>query len=212
MAWLRIKPIRIRSWFPPHEPIAGMIAKLCILREDLLLEMQGMAAQHIPKVDDNTEGYRRLYFWRNHLRTLEETARAFNHLASDAAFRDALAREPTVYAAFNETRRKFNLISEGYLRRFRNVIGGHVDTPVLKAGLDLIDSRLTGYLQTGDTKNKIHYRFASELILAALAHSMNEAGKVDVEAIVGECAELLGNVWPILDDLIACYAAERRLS
>jgi hypothetical protein len=92
------------------------------------------------------------------------------------------------------------------------VIGGHVDAATLQAGLAALDPRLEGFIQTGDIKAKLHYRFAGELLLGALAHSMNAMGRVDLEAIVREAAEVLAHTWTILDDLIACYAAERRLS
>ena len=49
-----------------------MMAMLCILRGDLLLELYGMTNEHIERLDDNDSGYRRTYFWRNSLRTLEE--------------------------------------------------------------------------------------------------------------------------------------------
>ena len=71
-----VRPVRVARWFPSDDPVAGVIAQLCILREDLCLELYAMAANEIPRLDDNTASYRRLYFWRNHLRTLEETKNA----------------------------------------------------------------------------------------------------------------------------------------
>jgi hypothetical protein len=34
---------KLRKWFPPDDALAVKIARLCILREDLMLEMQGFA-------------------------------------------------------------------------------------------------------------------------------------------------------------------------
>lgn len=212
MGWLQVRPVRIAQWFPSDDPVASVIARLCILREDLLLELHGMAADRIERLDDNTDSYRRLYFWRNHLRTLEETRHALNDLASDHTFRDALSQEPVLLAAFDTTKKKLNKASEAYLRKARNMIGGHLDEMMMRAGLNSLDSRLQGYMQTGDIKAKLHYRFAGELLLAALAQSMSEVGKFDPETIIRESAQVLDDTWGILDDLIACYAAERRLS
>jgi hypothetical protein len=120
MGWTRVRPVRIARWFPSDDPVAAVIGRLCILREDLLLELHAMAAGKIPRLDDNTDGYRRLYFWRNHLRTLEETRHALNHLASNAAFRGALAREsPSLLSSFETTKRNLNRVSGGYLNKFR---------------------------------------------------------------------------------------------
>jgi hypothetical protein len=51
----------IRHWFPPGDPVATAVAMLCILREDLLLELLGIVSDGLPKLDDNSTGYRRTY-------------------------------------------------------------------------------------------------------------------------------------------------------
>ena len=40
----RIRYISPRKWFPAHDPIAATVARLCILREDLYIELLGLAA------------------------------------------------------------------------------------------------------------------------------------------------------------------------
>jgi hypothetical protein len=39
---LRIVPIKLRQLFPSDDPLAAAMAALCILREDLLLELFGI--------------------------------------------------------------------------------------------------------------------------------------------------------------------------
>jgi hypothetical protein len=34
--------IKLRKWFPADDPLAVPVARLCILREDFLLEMRGV--------------------------------------------------------------------------------------------------------------------------------------------------------------------------
>lgn len=41
-AYTRTVHIPVRQWFPPDDPIAILVVKLCILREDYLLELAGM--------------------------------------------------------------------------------------------------------------------------------------------------------------------------
>jgi len=93
----------IRHWFPPGDPVATAVAMLCILREDLLLELLGIVSDGLPKLDDNSTGYRRTYFWRNSLRTLEEIRNVLNKLNAESSFRDALSEEtPEVQEALRQ--------------------------------------------------------------------------------------------------------------
>src|SRR5262249_35547274 len=91
---IQIKSIRIGRWFPGSDRAATAVAMLCILREDLFLELQGIVSDGLPNLDDNSEGYRRTYFWRNSLRTLEEIRNVLNKLNAESSFRDALSEEP----------------------------------------------------------------------------------------------------------------------
>ena len=207
--WTQIRPVKIRVWFPPGDPVATSVARLCILREDLWLELYGAAASSIPKLDDNTEGYRRLYFWRNHLRTIEEARRALNRLNANTAFRNALSAEPRVWAAFQSATKRLNKASDSFLRTFRNYVGGHVDEPALQAALDNMDHRSQGYMQSGDILEKRHYRFADLLLLGALEQSAGHP--TDLNRLVQESLEVVSEVMGILDDVISCYFAERRI-
>jgi hypothetical protein len=80
MTGVQLRPIKLRKWFPPQDTVATMVAMLCILREDLLLELYGITNEHIPRLDDNDSGYRRTYFWRNSLRTLTEIKKVLTRL------------------------------------------------------------------------------------------------------------------------------------
>src|SRR5712691_7863622 len=101
MARTQIRTLKIRQWFPPGDTLATAVATLCILREDLLLEMYGMANDSIDRLDDNGSFYRRTYFLRNSFRTLEEIKKVLSRLSVQEAFKDALSREPkSVQTAF----------------------------------------------------------------------------------------------------------------
>jgi len=98
---IRIKAIKLRSWFPPGDPVAGAVARLCILREDLSLELYGIVGARFENIDNNSAEFRRMYFWRNSLRTLEEIKHSLNKINAQPSFRKALALEPPeVRAAF----------------------------------------------------------------------------------------------------------------
>ena len=42
MARSHLRHITLSKWFPGNDPIATVVARLCILREDYLLELQGL--------------------------------------------------------------------------------------------------------------------------------------------------------------------------
>ena len=90
----RVQHIRLREFFPPDDPIAVTIARLCILRQDLLLESEAIRQKSFPLLDLNGEEWRRLYFWRNSFRTLENIRSAIAALSNQKGFRLALSKEP----------------------------------------------------------------------------------------------------------------------
>jgi hypothetical protein len=125
---------------PPNDPVATAVAMLCILREDFLLELFGVTNDHIERLDDNDEGYRRTYFWRNTLRTLEEIRGVLNRLNSEPSFRDAMSREPApIQDAFKKLKRELNKASRQFLLNLRNTMGGHLDAPTIQAALNGMD-------------------------------------------------------------------------
>src|SRR5712692_7799419 len=85
--------LKIRKWFPPDDPLAAKIARLCILREDLLLEMEGVFTEDIHELDDHSAEFRRMYFLRNLVRTQIELSSAIQVLLKDQEFKNLLAKE-----------------------------------------------------------------------------------------------------------------------
>ena len=207
---IRITPVRIGRWFPPSDPVATAVAMLCILREDLLLELLGIVSEGLPKLDDNSEGYRRMYFWRNSLRTLEEIKNVLNKLNAESSFRDTLSEEPAdVREAVRQAMRTLNKASDAFLRDLRNTIGGHLDEPLIQQALNDMDFRREGLVQLGDIRGKIHYKFAGEILLAAVLGGVPpEQEQEKLEEILKRSAEL-SSIVAAIDDVVACYARSR---
>lgn len=91
MSRLRITHVNLRLLFPTDDPLAAPIARLVVLREDFILEMQGLIAEAIGSLDGAGSYLRTMYFWRNSLRTLVEIRDTFNTLSKVAAFREGLS-------------------------------------------------------------------------------------------------------------------------
>jgi hypothetical protein len=98
--------IRIKEWFPADDPVAVVLAKLCVLREDYLLELAGIVMSDQPfgtckptysaldvDFDENSSGWRRMYFYRNSLRTLYEIRQEIDDVYRDAKLKKALEKE-----------------------------------------------------------------------------------------------------------------------
>jgi hypothetical protein len=62
----RVSIGKLRKWFPPHNRLAALIARLCILTQDLQIEMKGVLTED---TDESSPGARRIYFLRILIRT-----------------------------------------------------------------------------------------------------------------------------------------------
>lgn len=212
MPRLHIRPVKLRKWFPPNDPVATAVAMLCILREDFLLELYGITNDHIERLDDNDESYRRTYFWRNTLRTLEEIRNVLNRLNSESSFRDAMSREPApIQDAFKKLKRELNKASRQFLLNLRNTMGGHLDEPTIQAALDAMDPLQEGFVQVGEILGKIHYKFAEEILWAALLSNTPEKDfNKKIEELLGRSSRLNRTVVAI-DYVVNCYLRDRGL-
>src|SRR5580692_6320662 len=89
----RTRIVKLTKWFPPNDPLATKIARLCILREDFNVEMIGVYTERIKELDGSSEEWRRLYFIRNLIKTLREIEAGIQRLLSDSQFKALLARQ-----------------------------------------------------------------------------------------------------------------------
>ncbi|MGH7231201.1 MAG: hypothetical protein ACREJU_07560, partial [Nitrospiraceae bacterium] len=206
---IHIRHISLSSWFPSNDPIATSVAQLCILREDFLLELQGIAAAKIDKLDENTDAWRRIYFWRNTLRTLEEIKNALNRINSEQDYREALTHEPVqVQEAFRNLKKEINKTSDDFMRVLRNTIGAHLDEEAVQNALNEMNPGRRGLIEVGDTTGKIHYRFAGELIMSILLPAVPDEEQLQrIEGILGKTGKLIPAVSAV-DNVINCYVRE----
>src|SRR5206468_7803000 len=133
-----------------HSRVATGIARLCILREDLYLELAGIAAEGIsvtitniarpPGLDDNGSAYRRLYFFRASMRTLAEVRETIHGLNTLREFREMLAAfDPQLELKVHAKLRKLNQHFDD-LRKVRNKLGGHVSGSAVEKALGNINA------------------------------------------------------------------------
>ena len=192
--------------------MATAVAMLCVLREDFLLELYGITNERLERLDDNDSGFRRTYFWRNTLRTLEEIKNVLNRLNTDPGFRAAMLREPPVIQlSFRQLKRELNKASRRFLLNLRNTMGGHLDEPTIQAALDSMDPLQEGLIEVGPTVGSIHYKFSQEILWAALLVDVPEKdydNKVN-ELLAG--SSRLNRTILAMDYVINCYFRDRGL-
>ena len=219
----RIWHIRLREWFPPEDPISIAVATLCILRQDYMIDMHGMskgwgnavigenqATKGFSELDENSTEWRRIYFWRNSLRTLREIGKLVRMLYEHHG--EALSKEP------EDLRQAFSALYEEMetakvlVRELRNKIGGHVKYAAIKEGLESLPDDLKSLMQIGDITGKIHYRFVGEITLSTMLPGVPEDEKLGkLDDILKETAKLIPVLGKI-DEIVALYAKSRRLS
>jgi hypothetical protein len=209
---IRIKPIKLRVWFPPDNPVAAAVARLCVLREDLFIELHGIIEERFEHLDANLSEFRRLYFWRNSLRTLKEIRDSLNQVNAEKRFRDALASETEgTRVAFKSLKKELNKTSEDMLVELRNTIGAHLDRGAMQDALNDMDPRREGLIELGEIRGKIHYKFAGELLIAILLRNVpDDQQEQKFEEILGKTASL-SRALAAIDDVVACYARDRDL-
>jgi len=189
-----------------------MVAMLCVLREDLLLELRGITNKYIERLDDNGSGYRRSYFWRNSLRTLEEIQKVLTRLSFQGRFADAMAQEPEdVRTAFSQLRAELDTAHKEFLKDLRDTLSGHLDEKTIQIALDNMDPQHEAFFQAGEIVGKTHYKFAADLLWATLLHNIPENQHQEKAEWLLRRTSRLSQAVKAIDDVVVCYMRDRRL-
>jgi hypothetical protein len=217
---IRIFQINLRKFFPPNDEYATCMARLCILREDLALEVKGIVEGPFDWLDGNGIPWRHNYFFRNFAKTSREIASALQTLNCIPEFKWALKKHFTMaeQKEFKEFCKKIQTAIE-LITELRNSIGGHVQHKVVGRGLKSINFDWTGFwerpINPRDKFAHTHHPFANDLVLASLVAGdrpdpLPARDVTEVMAIPGVMVELMEAI-PHIDSLFELYVLERRL-
>src|SRR6266478_4816091 len=203
--------IKIRKWFPPHDPLAAKIARLCILREDLLLEMAGVFTEDIQELDDHSAEFRRMYFLRNLVRTQIELSGAIQVLLNNDEFKNLLAKEPEeIQRDFRKAARAIGR-AHPLAKDVRNDICGHVREKAVQEVLETIDPGAWGFLDISKIAKHTHYKFAGELTAAILLKGVSEEEKSKIQSSKWETIAELVPAFALIERCVLIYAEDRKL-
>jgi hypothetical protein len=207
-----VRQIKVRRWFPADDPFAAHVARLCILREDFAIEMSGIHASSIKKLDGNDVVWRKFYFWRRLVGTLDEIRSALRTLEQLPDFK-LVVNEQT-----REWRRWFdNSINElekdrELIKTTRDSLGGHVRYTAVQTALNSMPGENFSYLELGATAGKTHYRFAAE-VAGEMLHRTDAPEpqrQANLQSQLLAIAEHL-TVFSLLDVIFKMYVKSRKL-
>ena len=209
-----VRIVVLRKWFPPNDPLAAKMARLCILREDLLIEMDGILAEDVQELDGHSAEFRRMYFLRNLLRTQMELSGAIQVLLGNEHFKNLLERQTDeVKAQFAAAASAIGK-AHSTLKAVRNDIAGHVLESAVQAALEKINSELPdafGFLDLGPKGNLTHYKFAGELTAEILLKDVSAEERRQLSSSKFALLTELLPTFNLIEHCLLMYVRDRKL-
>ena len=206
-----VRPIKLCKWFPPDDPLAASIARLCILREDFMLETRGVVDIPIEQLDKHSAKWRKIYFLRRLVQSLVEIRSVVETLRCQAEFKELLSKQTQEeQQEFQQLSKEMNA-SRDLTKELRNKLGGHVSHGSVKKALEGMQPGREGLIEVGDSVERIHYKFASELVLEIMLQGVSETQRMErFESDLSKIGNLIP-VLPLIDKIFRWYAVDRGL-
>jgi hypothetical protein len=206
-----IRIVKIRKWFPPSDPLAASVARLCILREDFAIEMQGVYQEEIDTLDRHSAAWRRTYFIRNLVRTLMEIMSTMNSLKAAPEFMALLERQSEPVRAKFDGLFKAMVGAHPLVKRIRNTICAHVKHSAVQDALEGMNHDRWGFLEVGRVLKDVHYKFAAEIAIEILVSGVPE--DLREEILRSDLVKIAGlfPVFELTDHVLSMYIIDRRL-
>ncbi|MFO0774077.1 MAG: hypothetical protein U0172_05360 [Nitrospiraceae bacterium] len=212
-AKLRISHLPLARWFPANDSVATSIARLCVLREDLYLELEGIDEDPIATLDACSRAWRTTYFFRNITRTLLEIRSAVERLKMEQSFLLDLSRQPRPLSEALTDLTSSLIRAHGHIKRLRNDLAGHLQHSAIEGALHQLTPDTKGLFQIGNTWQDMHYKFALEFISAAmLRHVEFQEAEQEWRKILQATLEAGYSAIPAIDSLFFAYVQIRNLS
>lgn len=212
MVKTHIRFVKLHKWFPANDKLAVSIARLCILREDLFLELSATLSRTLKALDSNTAIWRKTYFVRSTIRTIFEIRSALEGLEANPDFREILRNQT------KQTRKQFTTLMRKFrathvqMKELRNSVGGHVSHSATVKALNAMSVDREGMFEAGRKLKDSHYRFAAELVLSLLlADTPERDHQARMERIFADTASLLPAL-SLIDVIFEMYIRVRKLA
>jgi len=163
-----------------NRQLNAKLARLCLLYEDLRVEMLGIAEPSIPALDvlnaeehnkdapEQIGKYRRYYFVRRSIGTVREFAEALRLIKDDPALQFGAAELDQDAKATLSSAITFFETNEALLTAIRNDLGGHFGQKAALNAIDRLSPDAFSAIELVDGKD-LRLRFAGEIAASAFA-------------------------------------------
>jgi hypothetical protein len=174
------------------------LARLCVLYEDLRVEMCGIAARSIPALDildsekdnrctpERIGTYRRYYFVRRSIGTIREFAEALRLINSDSDLQLNITPVDEDAKATLGSAITFFKANENRLKEIRNDIGGHFGQEAALNALDRLSPDAYSAIELVDGKD-LRLRFAGEIAASALLRHLQNDDIQEYKRLLRDC-------------------------
>ena len=184
------------------------MAQLCVLREDLYLELEGLSEDNIESLDHNGDNYRSIYFFRNSTKTLFEMKTVVGNLKRQAEFMKNLYKQRDFHTAFKDFDTAM-FKARNLLKRLRHETSGHIDQQAFGSALHKISSDTKQLFQAGNTPRNLHYKFCLEFLGAVFLSKADEDFEAEWQKILKTTANVSYKAIKAVDMLFMAYVQQR---
>ena len=166
---MHIRIINLKKWFPGNDSFATHMARLCILREDFLFELQGaIESQSIQMKDEYGPAWRQLYFFRGLCHTAREIQSVVEGMAQKN-FKHFLSKQSSDFVKYFDRFKAGLNQALKTIEMIRDEITAHILQGPTAIALENMSDKREGILQiSSQTPTRTHYKFTGELLLAIM--------------------------------------------
>jgi hypothetical protein len=200
MSRKQTRSANLRKVFKADEErqLNAKLARLCVLYEDLRVEVCGIAELSIPALDvlnlepdnrftpERIGRYRRYYFVRRSIGTIREFAEALRLINDDPDLRLNATRHVEGAKATWDSAITFFERNETLLRAIRNDIGGHFGHEAALNALDKLRPDAFSTIELVDGRD-LRLHFAGEIAASALLPHLQNDDIKEYQALLREC-------------------------
>lgn len=173
--------------------------------------MDGIYARRIAALDRHSVVWRRMYFWRDLVKTVGEIRQTIDTLHTIPEFRAAVkGQSPQWRKKFDGIVRKLAQ-ARVLVKKMRDSLGGHVLHQTVEEALNNMSMGAFSYIEVGPIAKKTHYKFAGDLVVEMMLAGVPEAQReTETERHFRTIADLLP-VFQLTDIIVTLYADGRNL-
>ena len=210
-----IRNVDLHKYFPGDDYLAAGIARLCVLREDFVFELQGYVESHdVPLEDEYGSAWRMLYFFRRMCVTLAEIGTACEDLSRRKEFKRLLAAQSELLNLDWKSLKAALQKAKGIITHVRHATSAHILQKYVEQALREMGCAERGGILQVSSKRAVetHFKFTGELITAILFSGVDPANQEkEAKDRADRFLPAVENLLETIDNLFYGYMKQRGL-